>query len=865
MSGDHRPPLDESLGDSLASEREETRDLEGPFEPDRDPDRTLESPSSVPHTIGDYRILGVIGEGGMGIVYEAEQAHPQRPVALKVIRGGAFVTDQQVRMFQREAQTLARLRHPNIAAIYESGSIDGRHFFSMELVRGEPLNVFLDDRADDGMLTPAELRFRLALHRRICDAVSYAHQKGVIHRDLKPSNIMVLPTSSSGVTSDSFTQEVKILDFGLARITDTDPAAPTLVTQLGSVVGTLPYMSPEQVRGSSDEVDTRTDVYSLGIILYELLSGTRPYDLTGADVPGAASIICEQPPIPLARRWRGARRLDPDLETIVMKALEKEPNRRYQSVSSLSEDVERYLMGQPIQARPPSAVYQLRKMIARHRIGFAFSLVLALLVAGSAIVMSVQAGRIALERDRANQQAETSGRVTEFLVSLFGLPDPAQSKGETVTAREVLDQGAEAIDYELRDQPAIRTQLMDSMARSYANLGFVDRGFELADESRRIRLETGGQDAPGLVDSLLLLSLIEDSRGHYRAAEHNAREALELLRQGSARPEKESIALHHLAVSLKRQGRFDEAEDLYRESLAIRREVVQGDDEEAISTMTSLAELLRVQGRLDEAEALHREALAAARRIHGPTHPLVGSCLNNLGLVLQDMEDYKAAEIVLREALEHDRRLFRGDHPGLASQMNNLAALLKTMERYDEAEALQRQALAMRRATLGEDHPEVAGSLNNLSVLLMARGEYEEAEQLQREALAIVGNLLGSEHPHVGVSLYNLGKLLQKKGDWREAEAAFSEALPIVDRSLPEGNWRKGEVRSLIGACMTETGRFREAEDRLTEGYDIIVADRGREDPRSKAAAGRLVELYERWGQPRQADRFRDPAPADSG
>ena len=865
MSGDSRPPLDESPGDLPAGECEETRDFEGPFEPDGDPDRTLDSPSSVPHRIGDYRILGVIGEGGMGIVYEAEQAHPQRPVALKVIRGGAFVTDQQVRMFQREAQTLARLRHPNIAAIYESGSIDGRHFFSMELVRGEPLNIFLDGRAGDGKLTPAELRFRLVLFRRICDAVSYAHQKGVIHRDLKPSNIMVLPMSSSGVTSDSFTQEVKILDFGLARITDTDPAAPTLVTQLGSVLGTLPYMSPEQVRGSSDEVDTRTDVYSLGIILYELLSGTRPYDLTGVDVPGAASIICEQPPIPLARQWRGGRRLDPDLETIVMKALEKEPNRRYQSVSSLSEDVERYLMGQPIQARPPSAVYQLRKMIARHRVGFAFSLVLALLVAGSAVVMSVQAGRIARERDRANQQAETSGRVTEFLVSLFGLPDPARSKGETVTAREVLDQGAEAIDFELRDQPAIRTQLMDSMARSYTNLGFADRGFELANESRRIRLEMGREGALGLVDSLLLLSLIEDSRGDYGAAEQHASEALDLLRQGSARPEKESIALQHLAVSLKRQGRFDEAEDLYRESLAIRREVVQGDDEEAISTITSLAELLRVQGRLDEAEMLHRDALAAARRIHGSTHPLIGSCLNNLGLVLQDKEDLEAAEMVLREALEHDRRLFIADHPGLASRMNNLAALLKTMERYDEAETLHRQALAIRRTAFGEDHPEVAGSLNNLSVLLMAQGEYDEAEQLQREALAIVRNLLGSHHPNVGVSLYNLGKLLQKKGDWREAEIAYSEALPIVDHSLPEGNWRKGEVRSLIGVCMTEAGRFREAEDRLTKGYDIIVADRGREDPRSKASAGRLVELYERWGRPQQADRFREPAPADGG
>jgi serine/threonine protein kinase/Flp pilus assembly protein TadD len=861
MNGDSKPPLGESLEDSSTDEPDETRDFARSVESDRDADRTRELPSNAPHRIGDYRILGVIGEGGMGIVYEAEQAHPQRPVALKVIRGGAFVTDTQVRMFQREAQTLARLRHPNIAAIYESGAIDGRHFFSMELVRGEPLNEFLDGRAGDQSLTPAELRFRLALFRRICDAVNYAHQRGVIHRDLKPSNIMVLPTSSSGVTSDSFTQEVKILDFGLARITDADPAVPTLVTQLGSIVGTLPYMSPEQVRGSSDEVDTRTDVYSLGVILYELLSGKRPYDLTGADVPEAASIICEQPPVPLARQWGGARRLDPDLETIVMKALDKEPNRRYQSASSLSEDIERYLMGQPIQARSPSAVYQLRKMIARHRIGFGFSLVLVLMLAGFAVVMSVQAGRIARERDRANQQAETSEQVSEFLVSLFRVPDPAQSKGETVTAREILDQGATAIDYELRDKPAIRTRLMDVMSRSYTNLGIVDRGLELAERSRRIRLETGGDNTPGLVDSLLLLSLIEDFEGDYEAAERNAREALDLLRQSSPHSEKESTALQQLGVSLKKLGRLDEAEGLYRESLAIRREIAGKDDEEAVSTITSLAELLRVQGRLDEAEALHREALAAARRIHGSTHPLVGSCLNNLGLVLQDREEFKAAERVLREALEHDRRLYRGDHPGLANRMNNLAALLKTMERYDEAETMHRQALAIRRESFGENHPEVAGSLNNLSVLLMARGEYDEAERLQREALAIVRTLLGSDHPHVGISLYNLGKLLQKKRDWVGAEIAFSEALPIVDRSLPEGNWRKGELRSLIGACMTETGRFGEAEERLREGYEMVVADRGPEDPRSRVAAERLVELYERSGRPQQAAQFRHPEP----
>jgi len=863
MDGDDQPPLDEVAKDSPVGEGDETQGFGAGSASGRDSDPTCDLPSKVPLVIGDYRILGVIGEGGMGVVYEAEQLNPRRAVALKVIRGGSFVTETQVRMFEREAQTLARLRHPNIAAIYESGAADGQHFFSMELVRGEPLDGFLKGRSGDGRMTPAELRFRLWVFRRICDAVNYAHQRGVIHRDLKPSNIMVIPASASGGSSESINQEVKILDFGLARITDADAAVPTLITLHGGIIGTLRYMSPEQVRGNSDEIDTRTDVYSLGVILYEMLTGVRPYDLSGADLPQAAFIISEEPPSPLSRRWRGTRRLDPDLETIVMKALEKEPNRRYQSASAFSEDLERYLGGQAILAHPPSAVYQIRKLVARHRLGFVFSLALVVLLVGFAVVMSVQAGRIARERDRANQEAETANRVSSFLVSMFAVPDPARSKGETVTARELLDRGAESIDYELFDEPEVRSRLMDVMARSYSNLGFVDRGLELAEESRLIRLDYGGENSPELVDSVLLLSMIEHFGGDYEASERHAREALDRLRSGDQdRPEQESIALQQLAIALKTRGELDEVEKLYREALAIRRAVSGEHHHETVSTMTSLAELLRVQGRLDEAEVLHREALTLARQIHGEIHPEISACLNNLGLVLQDKEMFEAAEQMLREALELDRRLYHGDNQEIAGRLNNLAATLKTMERYEEAESMHREALMMRRRLFGENHPEVAGSLNNLSVLLMARGEYDEAEQLQREALAIVRNLLGDNHPNVGISYYNLGKLLQKKQDWPAAEIAYLEALPILDRSLPEGNWRKGEVRSLIGVCIGKSGRNEEAENWLLKGHEMVVADRGNDDPRSWTTAQRLFELYEALGRPRQAEKYRAVRPS---
>jgi len=607
--------------------RRATEASEGPPQPER-----------LPAQIGDYRIVRKIGEGGMGVVYEAEQLHPQRPVALKVILGGVFVTETQVRMFQREAQTLARLKHPNIASIYESGRTeDGQHFFSMELVRGEPLNTFFDKRDREVRLTPEEIRFRISVLRRLCDAVGYAHQRGVIHRDLKPSNILIHPAASSGVTSDSITQEIKILDFGLARITDADVAAPTVITEMGRIQGTLPYMSPEQLRGNPEEIDIRSDVYSLGVLLYEMLAGRRPHDVKNLMVHQAAVVICEKPPKPLAKSWKGTKKVDSDLETIVMKTLEKEPSRRYQSASALSDDLERYLENQPILARPPSAAYQLRKMVSRHRSGFAFGASLLALLAAFAVMMSVQAGRIALERDRANQEAEIASQVSRFLVDIFKVSDPGWSRGEDVTAREVLDKGAETIRFELADQPDVRGRLMGTMAQSYNNLGLYEHGLALADEAYRIHGDLFEGDDPAMADTLQVLAEIQHSKGDYRESERLGRESLEMRRRLFG-DEHEEIAssLHLLAVALKAQAEWDEAEAMYREALAIRRAGRSGESPYTVATISSLANLLRTRGELDEAETLAAEAVHLARQHHGELHPTVISSLNNLALVLQE-------------------------------------------------------------------------------------------------------------------------------------------------------------------------------------------------------------------------------------
>ena len=751
---------------------------------------TVSEPSKIPTSIGKYRILTKLGEGGMGVVYEAEQDSPKRKVAVKVVRGGQFVDEQRVRMFQREADTLARLKHPNIGGIYESGRTeDGQHFFAMELVRGKTLDRYIKDRPKAATLE--ELHHRLRLFRKIGDAVHYAHQRGVIHRDLKPSNIVVTDAGAGNdsITSASKLPEIKILDFGLARITEGDTAATHSMSRVGDIKGTLAYMSPEQARGDPDEIDVRTDVYALGMILYEMLSGTRPYDVMHKALPEAVLVISEEPPKSLKQTISGVRRIDPDIETIVGKALEKEADRRYSSAAALSEDIGRYLTSQPILARPPSAIYQLRKFTARNRAlvgGIAATFIV--LVVG--IVVSTTLGlREAEQRREAEEQRREAERarddlevVVDFQAGMLDDLEPDQM------GRRLMENLSERVAKAAKRRGASEAGVEGSLAsfkESMLGVNATDAALQVLDEDILGRaanvIDERFADRP-LIDARLRGTIGATYRklGRYERAEPQLEAALATRKRvlGDEHPDT-LIYMYNLAILYAEQGRYAEAESLFLETVETHKRVLGDEYPSTLASMHGLAILYENQGRYDEAEPLYLEILETKKRVLGDEHPSTLQSMHGLAILYRSQGRYAEAESLFLEFHEIQRHVLGDEHPSTLGAMNNLAILYKLQGRYAEAEAMYRENLATKKRVLGDEHPSVGSTIHNLACLYRDKEQYDESQRYFERAQLIWEAKLGGEHPYVAENLEEWAALLRKSGDDDGADRMEARARAI--------------------------------------------------------------------------------------
>lgn len=817
-------------------------------------------------TLGQYTITGILGAGGMGIVYRAEQAATQRPVAIKVIRS-TFADPGLLRRFSKESLVLGRLKHPGIAQIYEAGTApgpDGRElpFFAMEFVAGQPLLAFA---------STIGLREKLELFARVCDAVNHAHQKGVIHRDLKPGNILIEEdsTTAAGATgsthSSTFGPQPKILDFGVARLTDLDAAAATMQTDVGQVIGTLAYMSPEQIRGESDRLDTRSDIYALGVILCELLTGQLPYSVKGKPLAQAARIIGEDDPTLNAATSKLIRG---DVETIILKALAKEPERRYQSAAELSADIRRFLADQPIVARPATATYQLRKFASRNKalVGgiIATILVLTLGIIGTSIgmVKAREAQKLALKREeKATLEARKATRAIDFLVGMLTSADPDRQAGREVTVRELLDSASSGVDQELKDEPEIRRTLHNAIERTYRAIGTPDKSLAHIEEVKKITSSLEGEASIEYAFALHEQALSLNDAGDWKAARDIATQALTLLEAklppGDIRLASvcSTICGSHLSLGemqaaeefarrgyrlatdaanqaeiattatllvevMERKGGKDtaaEVDEKYKLVIDISTKLHGPEHSKTTAIRGKYAYFLGNQQRDPEAVQLFHEVIAAYTKLYGPSDRRTLDALSNLSTSLVDVGDFAGADAASLKAIE-GLRVNSPESADLASAIGARGGIAARRKDFALAEECHREALRIR---IARGSVNTTTSMANLASALRAQAKYEEAADYSLQAIERrrAANALMTDF---GVMLSNHGDILSFLGKDVEAEKYFKDSLAFDLEKRP-GNPANALNMRAYAVFLQKRARYSEAEPLARQAYDLTA------------------------------------------
>ncbi len=807
-----------------------------------------------PKQIGNYRILGLLGEGGMGTVYEAEQEQPKRVVALKVMRA-AIVSAQMLRRFEHELQALGRLQHPGIARVYDAGTVhdergQSQPYFAMELIRGTTLTDYANQK---------ELRTkaRLDLVARICDAIEHAHQNGVIHRDLKPANILV---DESG--------QPKILDFGVARATDSDMQRTTLHTDVGEILGTLPYMSPEQVSGDPTALDTRSDVYTLGVIAYELLAGRLPLDLSTRSLDEVVRIIREDEP---SRLSSVDRTLRGDVETIVAKAMEKDKSRRYSSAEAMASDIRRYLVDEPILARPASTWYQLAKFARRNKIMVgAISAVLVTLIVGVIVSTNLYLRELdANSRERnALAAAELEGKhaaaTAKFLLSLFEGIDPDVARGaDTKLLEKILTDARGRIEKELANEPEVAAEIHRTLGSAYMQLTMFDDAESELTRARDLWTSKFGPDDRRVLDVANSLNELLRRRGELERAEAAQRATLERQKAALGANDRDTLATQAgVGDSLMRQGRYKEAETSLRDTLAKQLELFGPDDSHVLSTSMTLADTLSFESKYAEAHELIEQVYEKRHQSLGDDHPETILTEGTLGGILRELGRYSDAEAAERDALERSERVYGRDNQQTLSLLNNLALTLSAEGRSSEAESLLRDCIERRKRVLGPEHLETLGTENTLADLLWTLGRIDDAAPMilenlatmqrvlgpndretmrarhhaallfssqnrQREAAELFGQvvesdraILSEDDPSFALDLYNWAATLQNAGDEKGAEPAYRELLALVEKHHLDGEAFVPAARNGLAKALEARGEHAEADELFKRALD---------------------------------------------
>lgn len=738
--------------------------------------------------IGPYHLVRLIGEGGMGEVWLAEQKEPvRRRVALKLIRGGLNTREAMAR-FDSERQALALMEHPAIAKVFDAGAApQGTPYFVMEYVAGVPIT----DYCDNHRLNTLE---RLDVFTQVCEGVQHAHQKAIIHRDLKPSNILV--TEVDGKPTP------KIIDFGVAKALTQKLTADTMFTRAGGLVGTPGYISPEQAASSGEDIDTRTDVYSLGVIFYQLLAGAPPIELREVVLEEFLRKLREdEPPKPstkistydratstdvankrhtepltLAKQLRG------ELDSIALKALEKERSRRYASASEFAADVRRYLDHEPVLAVPPSLAYRSRKFARRHRAALATTLAFALVLIAASIVSIRQS-------IRANREAAASKRVTDFMTRMFKVSDPSEARGNSITAREILDKASQEIDPGLSNDPKLQAQMMNVMGSVYENLGLYRQAEPLFRRALEIRRQSLGDRDKDTLQSMYSLAEVLTWEGKTAEAEKLCRESFDGRKAVLGVEHRDTlISMSWLGWVLYIEGHYPEAEKMYRDAIAIATRALGPDDNVTSKAKNRLAVLFSTQRKYSEAETIFREVLETDRHTLGPEDSDTLQATNNLANALQGEGKAAEAEKLNRDTLPVYQRLYGPEHRKTLMVEENLGNCLKDEGRYAEAEKLDRDALEIERRKFGPDNRSTLIAMGNLAEALTGEGQYAEAEQLLRQAVDGKRRTLGPEHPSVFYSLDSLGNVLKKEKRYADSEAVYRQALDGRNRVLGAAN-----------------------------------------------------------------------------